>query len=115
MARLFYVHWNRNEALEAVRALRAARHEVRYEHEDGARVWALVKADPPDVLVVSLDRLPSHGRRTAAVTKQVKALRTLPVVFVGGEEAKVDVARKEFPKAAFCSAEKLLESLRKLT
>ncbi len=37
MARVFYVHWRRDEALGHVRALRAAGHSVRYHHDPRAK------------------------------------------------------------------------------
>lgn len=107
VARLFYVHWNKEEALEMVRELRAAGHAVRYHADSGEEAWKLLKRSPPDMLVISLGRLPSHGRRVAAVTRQTKKLRELPLVFVGGEPEKVDAAKREFPGAVFCGADDL--------
>lgn len=111
MARVFYVHWNRQEAGPTVRRLREAGHTVVCHHSTeqgaGARAWKSIKGRPPDVLVVSLDRLPSHGRRVAAVTTETRRLADLPVVFVGGEREKVAVARREFPAARFTSPGRL--------
>jgi hypothetical protein len=111
MARLFYVHWDQEEGMATVRALRAEGHTVVFHHRTeegaGAQAWKQIRAKPPDAIVISLSRLPSHGRRIAAVTSQYKALRAVPVVFVGGESEKVAVARKEFPGASFCSEQGL--------
>jgi hypothetical protein len=104
MARIFYVHWNEQEAGNAVGALRAGGHTVRAETASGKSAWEALKADPPDVLVVCLDRLPSHGRRTAAVTTESARLRTLPMVFVGGEPDKVAAAKSQFPPGRACGA-----------
>jgi CheY-like chemotaxis protein len=107
MARIFYVHWNRDEAMETVRSLRDEGHIVIFHHSTeegaGAEAWKSIRAKPPDAIIVSLSRLPSHGRRIAAVTTEYKALRDVPVIFVGGEDEKVAVARQEFPKARFCA------------
>lgn len=111
MARLFLVHWNKLEALELIRPLRDAGHSVRYHYDDGAEAWALLKETPPDALVISLARLPSHGRRVAAVTTEFKKLRDLPVVFVDGEREKVAVARKEFPRSEFTTAEEMVHAI----
>jgi len=111
MARIFYIHWNKEEALEAVRALRRAGHTVGYHWSSGEEAWKMLKSRPPDVLVVSLERLPSHGRRVAAVTRESKKLRDLPIVFVGGEQEKVKAARAEFPQARFSSRSALLRTL----
>lgn len=111
MARLFYIHWHKDECLAEVDALREVGHVVRYHYDTGEEAWKLLKQAPPEILVVSLERLPSHGRRVAAVTKETKKLRDLPVVFVGGAPAKVEVAKKEFPNATFCSFEELTKTV----
>lgn len=115
MARLYYVHWDKAEALATVRALRDAGHVVRYHWDTspgaGARAWKQLKSSPPDVLVVNLDRLPSHGRRVAAVKRETKRLADLPVVFVGGARDKVARARSEFPEARFTTAGRLAATI----
>src|SRR5436309_3071213 len=113
MARILYIHWNKDEALDTVRMLRAARHTVAYHCDSGEEAWKLLKQKPPDALVVSLERLPSHGRRVAAVTREYKKLRELPVIFVGGAAEKVEVARREFPGATFCGFDSLVGVLAK--
>lgn len=112
MARIFYVHWNKDEALAAVRTLRAAGHTVEYHYDSGTEAWKLLKQSPPDALVVSLARLPSHGRRVAEVTAETKRLRELPVIFVDGEPEKVAVAKEKFPTARYCSSASLVSLLR---
>lgn len=57
--------------------------------------------DPPLAFVVDLGRLPSHGREVARSVRQSKALRVIPIVFVGGRPDKVAEAEDEFPDATF--------------
>lgn len=115
MARVFYVHWNKAEGLETVRGLREAGHTVAFHHRTeegaGADAWKSIKARPPDALVISLERLPSHGRRIAAVTTETKKLRDVPVIFVGGEAEKVEIARQQFPAARFIGPAALVKTL----
>ena len=115
MARLFYVHWNKDEALETVRALRAEGHSVTYhyntEEGSGAHAWKQLKTNPPDVLIMSLARLPSHGRRIASVILETKSLRQLPVIFVDGAEEKVATAKSQFPNAVFVNLTDLIAKL----
>ena len=118
MARIFYVHWNKDEAAEVVRELREAGHSVNvhWDQTEGAGndAWNKIRSNPPDALVVSLARLPSHGRRIAAVTIQTKKLRDVPVIFVDGEKDKIAVARQQFPEAKFVSGKKLVGALAKI-
>jgi hypothetical protein len=115
MARVFYVHWDKDEAMAGARGLREAGHSVRYEAEDGANVWKELKKSRPDALVVSLAKLPSHGRRVAAATLENKSLAEIPVIFVGGEDEKVAETRKLFPAATYCSWAQLRDRIQRVT
>jgi hypothetical protein len=114
MARVFYVHWDKDEAAAGARGLREAGHSVRYEAQDGAAVWKELKKSRPDALVVSLAKLPSHGRRVAAATLENKALADIPVIFVGGEDEKVAAVRKQFPLATYCSWAQLRDRIQRV-
>ena len=115
MARLFYVHWNKDEALDTVRALRAEGHSVTYHYNTeegaGAHAWKQLKTNPPDVLIISLARLPSHGRRIASVVLENKSLGQLPLIFVDGAEDKVAKAKSQFPDAGFVNLTDLIPKL----
>lgn len=118
MVRIYYVHWDRIECLADVQVLRDAGHRVRHqwrsETGEGAKVWNEVKRTPPDVLVIRLDRLPSDGRRVAAVTREVRSLRELPLVFVGGDAATLEATAAEFPAARFTTRETLVETVERV-
>lgn len=55
----------------------------------------------PDVVVISLERLPSHGRTMGHWFRTTKATAGVPLVFVGGSEDKVEVAQQMFGDAIF--------------
>jgi CheY-like chemotaxis protein len=114
MARLFYVHWHEDEATTTARKLRAAGHKVDYHWNSGAQAWRLLKDKPPDALVISLDRLPSHGRAVAEVIHESKRLRELPIIFVGGQPEKVATTRSRFPNAIYCAVTRLEKVLKKV-
>lgn len=114
MPRIFYVHWRKDEALDTVRKLRAVGHKVDYHWSTGEEAWRLLKDTPPDALVISLARLPSHGRAVAEVINESKRLRELPIIFVGGEPEKVAATRGRFPNATFCAPDKLEKLLQKV-
>jgi hypothetical protein len=65
----------------------------------------------PEAMVISLARLPSHGRQVVTWFWEAKVRRSVPVLFVGGEPEKVAVARKAFPQAVFTSEGRLLADL----
>ncbi len=113
MARVVYVHWNETEGRAAVRSLEEAGHEVLFHFTQNADAptWTKMKEWLPEAMVISLARLPSHGRQVARWFWEAKSRRSVPVLFVGGEPEKVAVARKAFPKAVFTSEGRLLADL----
>src|ERR1035438_1806254 len=56
---------------------------------------------PPAVILIDLDRLPSHGRAVAVVVRSAKSTRHIPIVFAGGLEEKVKTAREQVQGAIF--------------
>lgn len=78
----------------------------RFSTEDVAKLAPLSEA-----LVISLDRLPSHGRRYAQRFSQTKKRRSIPIVLVGGTDEKLAAARREFPDTLFCCPDDLVGAL----
>lgn len=111
MGTLLLVHWNAEEAESFAQPLRASGWEVEIEAEDGHRAWERVKNAPPEALVVYLQRLPSHGRETARAIRKTKAGRDLPILFVGGDEAKLDKVRQQVPDGIFIQPSELVSAL----
>jgi hypothetical protein len=112
MARIFYLHWNEAELLARVAPLEAAGHEVKghWSTEAPAKLGDFV----PDAVVVSLDRLPSHGRAVAEWFWEAKKRQSIPLLFAGGQPDKVAAAQKQFPRARFVSSETVLQTLDKV-
>jgi hypothetical protein len=112
MSRLFYIHWNERELQERILPLAEAGHDVggHWSTEETADL----RSSLPDALIVSLDRLPSHGRAYAEWLWEAKSRRQIPIVFVGGKPDKVAAAREKFPEARFCASENLQSALASL-
>lgn len=100
MARVFLLHWNEAECKERASALRKAGHAVTLHWS--TETTAPLKDALPDVAVISLDRLPSHGRAVAEWLWEAKKRQHIPIVFAGGAPDKVDATRQKFPKAHYC-------------
>lgn len=111
MARVFYLHWNKAEALVKVRALRAAGHTVSYHYTAGERACV---GEVPDIWVISLERLPSHGRAVAEWCHETRQRRAIPLLFVGGAADKVARTRAKFPNASFCQPQELEATIDRL-
>ena len=102
MARIFYIHWNREEAEARARGLEAAGHEVQFHSSSEAHLR--FDDDLPDAVVISLDRLPSHGRAVAEWFWEAKKRHHIPLIFAGGVPDKVAATREKFPGAVYCDS-----------
>ena len=102
--KLFLIHWNRAEAEERAQRFRADGWDVRYEAEDGSKAYQAVGEFLPDVVVVSLVRLPSHGRVTSEHIRQRKATRAIPIVFVDGDREPLEKTKTAVPDAVYTTS-----------
>jgi hypothetical protein len=110
MSLIVLVHWNAEEAADLAAGLRAPGRDVLVHSSQMERLnWG---AESPAALVVSLARLPSHGREIAEAFLAAKSRRHIPVLFVGGAADKVAVAKGQFPDCEFSSVD---EAPRRLT
>ncbi len=110
MAKIFYLHWNEAELKERIAPLVKAGYEVAY-HWSTAEHAKFGEA-LPEAVVISLDRLPSHGRAVAEWLWEAKKRQHIPIVFAGGQPDKVKATKAKFPKAIFCATEKVPEILK---
>ena len=112
--KLFLVHWNAAEAEQLAEGLRAEGWQVDVEAEDGQRACRRILADLPLAVLVSLARLPSHGRKTAAYLRTRPGGATLPILFVGGTGETRQKTLEAVPDARFMSPDGLTEALNNL-
>jgi hypothetical protein len=97
--RLF--HWHEAEAAERAAALQKAGFEADFDHKVEPGFARRLAARPPDVLVIDLSRLPSHGREVGIYARRAKITRLTPIVFGGGEPEKVEKVRTFIPDAVY--------------
>lgn len=112
--RVFLFEWDEAAAEQRAEALRAAGFEVEVESEDGARGGRAVLNQPPDLILFSLEKRPSHSRATAEGIRGYKAGRRIPMLFIGGAAADVEKTRGRVVGAMFTAPELLLHRLSKL-
>ena len=101
MAQIRLVSWDPDAAGERTRALKKAGFTVDASPLRTSGLIGQFRDHPPAVILIDLDRLPSHGRAVAIVVHSGKSTRHIPIVFAGGEEAKVKTAREQAPWATF--------------
>lgn len=112
MAHVRLIHWNADEAAERQRRLEAAGHHVDVEVADGAAAVKAIAAAPPDAVVIDLSRLPSHGLELGKHLRRARATRGIPLVFVDGEQPKVERVRGQLPDATFASWPRIAVALK---
>jgi hypothetical protein len=100
MHRVRLLHWNEEEARERAQPLCDLGYEVEHGALDRASLRRL-RAEPPDAMVIDLNRLPSQGRDVALGIRTYKATRHVPLVFVGGVPEKVARVRDLLPDAVY--------------
>jgi hypothetical protein len=113
MRRVRLFHWRAAEAAPLIRQLRAAGYAVEYPGDKHNGSFRSLREGPFHAAVIDLTRLPSHGRWVAAEIRAHKALRSLPIVFVGGDPDKVAEIRQHMPDAIYTSPARLASALKK--
>ena len=55
----------------------------------------------PAVVLIDLDKAPSHGRAIAILLRSSKGTRDIPLVFAGGAPEKIERVRRDLPGSVF--------------
>ena len=112
MKRLRLILWNAAEAAVRAAELRQAGYAVDAALPAGPTLVRALRARPPAAIVIDLGRLPMQGRDLGLAVRQSPATRGVPLVFVGGEPAKVRRVQDLLPDAAYCEWRNLRGALR---
>jgi CheY-like chemotaxis protein len=112
MPRVLLIHWNDRESDERVERLRALGLDARApEKRNGAAIRTLGD-DPPDAVVIDLDRSPTEGRAVAVMLRNQVATRRIPIVFVAGQPERVARVRAILPDAAYAEWDGIADAIR---
>ena len=113
MPRVRLIHWKKSEAAEHFKALDAGGYATEYDEQFRPGLMKQWRENPPDAFAIDLSRLPSHGKEIAIALRQYKQTRTVPLVFCGGDAAKVSAIRELLPDAAYCEVKGLIRTIQK--
>jgi CheY-like chemotaxis protein len=83
------------------------------EDTGGTAITRAIQRNVPDIAVIDLSRLPSHGREIAVWLRGRKATRHIPLIFVDGEPEKVLRIRELLPDAVFTDLAGLPKALKR--
>jgi CheY-like chemotaxis protein len=113
MNKITLVIWNAEEAEIRADKLRASGYIVDTTQPNGPPFLRRLTEDPPTAVLIDLTRLPSHGREVAMSIRMRKSTRQLPIIFIGGEAAKVDRIKELLPDASYIQWDDVLPVLQK--
>ena len=101
MARIRLIHWNGPEGRERKQRLVSLGHQAEFDDEEWPALGRTIRASLPDVFLIDLSRLPSHGREVALSLRGRKETRLTPIVFVDGDPEKVAKLKTILPDATY--------------
>lgn len=110
MPRIRFIHWKPEEARPQIEVLRSAGYLVDSENLTPGRLRDL-RTDPVDAIVIDLGRLPSQGRDVALNLRINTKTRSIPIVFVGGSQEKVEKIKELLPDAAYSQWDGVLDTI----
>jgi hypothetical protein len=113
MADILLVHWNKKEAEERARALKRLGSKAKILFDSEKHNLADIRESPPELFLIDLSRLPSHGREIAGYFRRVKTTRHVPILFVDGDSERISAARKLIPDAEFVRWDQIKAGIRK--
>src|SRR6266567_158901 len=113
MSRVLLVHWNAEEAKAKARTLKELGHTTDILCDSEKPNLERIRESPPDLFVIDLNRLPSHGREIAGHFRRGKSTRQVPILFVDGDADRVNRARQLIPDADFGKWEKIESALKR--
>ena len=112
MSRIVLVHWDARAARARACRLRDAGHTVRvFTGTEPAKLKELENR-PPEIFVIDLTRIPSQGRDIGTWLRGRKSTRSVPIVFAGGDVAKVASIKKLLPDATFTEWSRIRSTIR---
>jgi hypothetical protein len=94
--RLYLVHWNETEAQELAATLQEKGWIVTIHHSPGQFKMGELRSNPPASFLISLRRLPSHGREIANALWSSKWGKEIPIIFFDGKPENLDALRETF-------------------
>ena len=103
MRRVVLIHWKPPEAAPHAEALRQAGMAVKVIAPRDFRAVRVLGEKPPDAFLIDLSRLPSQGQAVGIELRKSAATRRVPLIFIGGEEAKTERVHRVLPDAEFVS------------
>ncbi len=105
--------WKQELAREHAARLEAAGFRVAANPPESGRIVGAVRDLAPDVVLIDLDRAPSHGHAIGSILRQSSSVCRIPIVFAGGVPEKAAAIQRQIPDAVFAPWAKIGPALKK--
>lgn len=103
MAVIQLIHWNEKEAHLRSLYLQSQGHIVHHTIPSGKKLRTQIVGNKTELIIISLERIPSQGRDMALWLRKNGSTRNIPIAFVEGSKTKVSAIQQLLPDAAFHS------------
>ena len=103
MARIHLIHWQAEESRDLAEKLSGLGHKVDNQIPESQQFFKDLRANPPQIMVIDLSRLPSQGRDTGINLRTHKSTLAVALIFVGGDPLKVVKIKQILPDAFYCN------------
>lgn len=103
MARIHLIHWRVAESKQLAEKLTSLGHTVNNLVPINQQFFKNLRANPPEIMVIDLSRLPSQGRDIGVNLRTHKSTLHIPLIFVGGDPVKVTKNKEILPDAIYCN------------
>lgn len=113
LKRIRYFHWDDLEAKVNCARITVLGFEVLYKQIKSQKDFTAIRQNVPDLFLIDLSRLPSHGREIGTALRSFKQTRLVPIVFLGGEKEKVERVKKILPDAFYAEWSNLKSTIGK--
>lgn len=97
------IHWNEKEAHLRSLYFQSQGNIVYHTIPSGKKLIKQIADNHTEIIIISLERLPSQGRDIALWLRKNRTTRTIPIAFVEGTPTKVAAIKSLLPDAVFHS------------
>ncbi len=111
MIRIRLFHWNAIEAVQKASMLESMGYVVDYEPL-APQALKKLRNNPPAIVIIDMSRRPSQGRDIAINIRHTKTTRNVPIVFVDGDQQKVNQVKTYVPDAIYTDYAQIQEALK---
>lgn len=102
MVRIQLIHWKVEESKRLAEKLSAQGYSVNNQLPINQQFFKNLRANPPQVMVIDLSRLPSQGRDVAINLRTHKTTQAIPIIFTDGDPEKINNIQQILPDAIYC-------------